>query len=225
MQLKWLSKLEFKSANYIDGLYLIQTHKLATIYDKPVFVGCAILELSKVRMYNFHYNTIENNFKNNYDLIYSDTDSLVYFIRHKSFYKWMSENPEEFDLSNSTGKYKKEENNGVLGKMKNETGNKVIIEFLALSPKSYCYKYAEKEVKKAKGVSLSVSEKTMEFNDYHRVLNSNNSQTRPIYGIRSFNQQLFTTCEDKVVSNSFYDKLKMLDSINCEPFGYVSNPI
>ncbi len=137
----------------------------------------------------------------------------------------MSENSEEFDLSNLSGKFKKEENNGVLGKMKNETGSKVITEFLALSPKSYCYRYAEKEVKKAKGVSLSVSEKTMEFNDYHRVLNSNNSQTRPIYGIRSFNQQLFTTCEDKVVLNSFYDKLKMLDAINCEPFGYVSNPI
>ncbi len=96
--IKWLSKLEFKSANYIDGLYLIQTHKLATIYDKPVYVGCAILELSKVRMYNFHYNTIGNNFKNNYDLIYSDTDSLVYYIRHKNFYKWLWENSAEFDL-------------------------------------------------------------------------------------------------------------------------------
>ena len=43
--------------------------------------------------------------------------------------------------------------------MKNETGSKVITEFLALSPKSYAYKYAEKETKKAKGVALSVSEK------------------------------------------------------------------
>ena len=110
-------------------------------------------------MYNFHYNTIENNFKNNYDLIYSDTDSLVYYIRHKNFYKWLFENSEEFDLSNLTGKFKKEENNGVLGKMKNETGNKVITEFLALSPKSYAYKYCGKETKKAKGVALAVSEK------------------------------------------------------------------
>ena len=107
--------------------------------------------------------------------------------------------------------------------MKNETGSKVITEFLALSPKNYPYKYAEKETKKAKGVSLSVSEKTMDFEDYHRVLESNNSQTRPIYGIRSFNQQLFTTCEDKVVLSSFYDKMKMLTSIDCEPFGF--NPI
>ena len=110
-------------------------------------------------MYNFHCNTLENNFKNNYDLIYSDTDSLVYFITHKSFHQWMSENSAEFGLSNLIGKFKKEENNGVLGNMKNETGSKVIIEFLALSPKSYAYEYCGKEAKKATGVSLSVSEK------------------------------------------------------------------
>ena len=34
--IKWFSKIEFKAANYIDGLYLIQTHKTATMYDKPV---------------------------------------------------------------------------------------------------------------------------------------------------------------------------------------------
>ena len=89
-----------------------------------------------------------------------------------------------------------------------------------MSPKSYAYKYCEKEVKKAKGVSLSVSEKTMEFADYKRVMETNRSQTRTIYGIRSFSQKLFTTCEDKIVLNSFYDKLNMINSIDCEPFGF-----
>ena len=83
--------------------------------------------------------------------------------------------------------------------MKNEVGEKIITEFVSLSPKSYAYKYCETEVKKAKGVSLAISDKTMDFNDYKRVLDSNNSQTRKIYGIRSFNQQLFTFVEDKVV--------------------------
>ena len=100
-------------------------------------------------------------------------------------------------------------------------GEKIITEFVALSPKSYAYKYCEKEVKTARGVSLSVSEKTMDFNDYKRVLDSNKSQTRKITGIRSFNQQIFTHVEDKVVLNSFYDKMKMVDSINCLPFGFV----
>ena len=108
----------------------------------------------------------------------------------------------------------------MLGKFKSEVGSKIITEFLALSPKSYSYKYCNEEIKKAKGVSLSVSDKTMEFADYRRVLDSNQSQTRTIYGIRSFNQQLYTTCEDKVVLTSFYDKMVMIDSVNCVPFGY-----
>ena len=119
-----------------------------------------------------------------------------------------------------TGKFKSDENKNVLGKFKSEVGSKIITEFLALSPKSYSYKYCAKEVKKAKGVSLSVSDKTMDFADYRRVLDSNQSQTRTIYGIRSFNQQLYTTCSDKVVLTSFYDKFKMIDSVNCVPFGY-----
>jgi hypothetical protein len=221
--IKWFSTPQFKNANFIDGLYLIQTHKTEVLYDKPVYVGCSILDVSKVRMMDFHYNTIHENFKGNYDLLYSDTDSLIYQIKSPNFLKWMKDHEEEFDLSNLTGKWKSTKNESVLGKMKNEVGDKIITEFVALSPKSYAYKYCEKEVKKAKGVSLTVSEKTMDFNDYKRVLDSNKSQTRKITGIRSFNQQMFTHVEDKVVLNSFYDKMKMVDSINCLPFGFVES--
>ena len=45
--IKWFSKIESKHANFIDGLYLIQTHKTATMYDKPFYVGCSILDVSK----------------------------------------------------------------------------------------------------------------------------------------------------------------------------------
>ena len=78
--IKWFSKIEFKHANYIDGLYLIQTHKTATVYDEPVYVGCAILDISKERMLDFHYSTIYKHFNGSYDLLYSDTDSLFYQI-------------------------------------------------------------------------------------------------------------------------------------------------
>ena len=57
---KWFSKLEFKRANYVDGLYLIQTHKIQILYDKPMYIGCRILDLSKARMLDFHYNAIIN---------------------------------------------------------------------------------------------------------------------------------------------------------------------
>ena len=220
--IKWFSKLEFKDATYTDGLYLVQTHKTSIVYDKPIYVGCSILDLSKLRMLDFHYNTIEKNFQSKYNLLYSDTDSLAYQVEHKNLHKWMKANGNEFDLSNMSGEYKDEANSNVLGKMKSEVGSKIITEFCALSPKSYCYKYCEKEVKKAKGVSLYVSEKTMAFCDYEGVMSGSGYQTRDIYGIRSFNQQLFTTLTNKVVLNAFYDKMKFIDARTCEPFGYIT---
>ena len=111
------------------------------------------------------------------------------------------------------GKFRSDRNTNVLGKFKSEVGSKIITEFVALSPKSYSCKYCSKEVKKCKGVGLAVSDKTIEFSDFKRVLDSNKSQTRTIYGIRSLLE---------VVLTSFYDKFKTIDSINCESFGCIS---
>ncbi len=57
--IKLFSKIVVKHANFIDGLYLIQTHKNRVLCDKPVYVGRAVLDLSKERMLDLHYNTIE----------------------------------------------------------------------------------------------------------------------------------------------------------------------
>ena len=102
------SKIEFKHANFVDGLYLIQTHKTATLYDKPVYVGCAILDVSKLRMLDFHYGTMEKHHKGKYDLLYSDTDSLVYHVKNKNLNKWFFDNQDEFDLSEMERKHRSE---------------------------------------------------------------------------------------------------------------------
>lgn len=224
--IKWFSRIDFKDATYIDGLYLIQTHKTRLVYDKPVQVGCAILDISKVRMMDFHYGTVHKHFEGKYDLIYSDTDSLVYHIKHPDLYEWMAQNPDEFDLSNMV-KHKSNANYNVLGKMKSEVGENVLVEFLALNPKCYSYKYLVegkvKESKRAKGISMPVVDKTIKFDDYREVMSTEESQTRKIHGIRSFNQQLFTVMEDKVALTPFYDKMRLLDEVNTEPYGYNSN--
>ena len=46
-------------------------------------------------------------------------------------------------------------------------------------------------------------------------METNETQTRPIYGTRSSDQQLLTTFENKVVLKSFYEKMVLVDSINC----------
>jgi hypothetical protein len=62
----------------------------------------SILDLSKTLMYNFHYNTIMPKYKNDYDrvkLLFTDTDSLCYYIQTEDIYKDMVSNKEAYDLS------------------------------------------------------------------------------------------------------------------------------
>jgi hypothetical protein len=100
--IKWFSKVNFKKNTHANGLYLIETYQERRVYDKPVYVGCAILDLSKLKMLEFHYDVIDKQFGNKAKLIYSDTDSFIYEIEHEDIYKWQKDNENEwFDLSDS----------------------------------------------------------------------------------------------------------------------------
>ncbi len=64
---KWFSKLVFKSDAFNGGLYLTQTPETATIYDRPVYVGCSFLAIRKVRTLDFHCNEIHKQTDGAYD--------------------------------------------------------------------------------------------------------------------------------------------------------------
>ena len=131
-----------KNSRRIDGLHLIETFKREVIYYKPSFIGTNILDLSKLHTMKFHDEVLHTNLEGNYNLIYIDTDSLVYDIMHHDIYEWISQHREHFDLSDSKrADLQDDTNKKVSGKFKDETSSIVINEFLALSPKSYTYKY------------------------------------------------------------------------------------
>ena len=94
-------------------------------------------------MMDFHYNVIEEQYKGQYELIYSDTDSFVY--RFKCSDVWddiVCPNKNWFGLSRTKRLYLKDTaNEGVMGKFTDELSGSIFTEFLALSPKVYSYKY------------------------------------------------------------------------------------
>jgi hypothetical protein len=108
-----------------------------------------------------------------------------------------------------------------LGCFKDELNGMVMREFLGFNPKYYAFKYKNIEKKKAKGVSKAVVDKLITFNDYKNTLETNKPPIREVVSIRSFNQQLFTYKQEQIALTSFYDKMKMIDTINCEPYGYI----
>ena len=132
--------------------------KKTTLYlNKPVYLGMSILALSKSLMYDFHYNYIKTKYGNKAKLLFTDTDSLVYQIKTKDFYKDINPDIEKrFDTSdyptNHPSGIKTELNSKVLGMFKDEAGGKQIVEFVGLRAKLYSYKMLDgSEDKECKG--------------------------------------------------------------------------
>ena len=59
-----------------------------------------ILELSKILIYEFHYDYVKNKYGNNSRLLFRDTDCLMYEIKTEHVYEDFSNNKEIFDFSN-----------------------------------------------------------------------------------------------------------------------------
>ena len=73
--------------------------KTKVILDKPIFVGAAILDLSKIHMFKFHYGYVKEKWEK-VQVLYSDTDSLILEIETDDFFADTAEDVEKwFDTS------------------------------------------------------------------------------------------------------------------------------
>jgi len=131
-----------------ENLVAIHMKRIELYYNKPVHLGMCILDLSKNLMFDFHYNYIKHKYGDKAQLLYTDTDSLIYDIETDDVYADISDDVEaKFDTSEFSpnhpsgipvGKNKK-----VVGVMKDEPCGKTITEFVGLRPKLYSYKVDE----------------------------------------------------------------------------------
>ena len=78
--LKTLMKPNFKSGVLFgENLMGCEMGKIKVVMNKPVYLGQAILDLSKIVMHEFHYDYMKRKYDSEkLQLCYMDTDSLVY---------------------------------------------------------------------------------------------------------------------------------------------------
>ena len=204
----------FDRATIFDkNLVAIHLKKTEVYFNKPVYVGQVILDLSKLLMFNFHYNYIQRKYSyKRAKLLFTDTDSFIYEIETDDFYDDIRDDiRDKFDTSDYppnhesgilTGVNKK-----VIGMFKDEVAGKQITNFVGLRPKLYSFKVEDSNAtKKCKGIKKNVVKKQIEFEDYVRCLFSGEKQMRSMKIIRSENHDIYSKEINKIALSSEDDK-------------------
>ena len=224
---KLISKPNLKHwTRFDENLIAVHLKRIKLTFNKPVYCGMAILDISKTLIYDFHYKYIAPKFGEKQKLLFTDTDSLCYEIETEEFFKDIADDVDAmFDTSN----FPKDHVSGIQGKnktfpgmMKDEAGGKIIEEFVGLRAKLYSYKMFEgKEEKKCKGIKKAVIKKNISHRDYKHCLLNTIPQMRQMNVIRSHGHEIFSETVNKIALSADDDKRIILDDkISTLAFGH-----
>ena len=215
---KLTTRPNFDRATIFDSnLIAVHMKKTEVYFNKPVYVGQAILDLSKTLMFDFHYEYIREKYKDAAELLFTDTDSLLYLIHTDDFYKDISQDiVTKFDTSDYppnhpsgilTGVTKK-----VIGMFKDEVAGRQTTHFVGLRPKLYSFKVEDGSLaKKCKGVKKNVVKQEITFDDYVKCLFSGEKQMTSMNIIKSENHDIYSKKVNKIALSNEDDKRTVLE--------------
>ena len=150
--------------DWYSVLSVYKFDKEKTVFDKPFYLGFTVLELSKLLMYEFYYNTLEPHWQNKVQLHYMVTDSFVisFDSQLENLIEFLKQNKDDFDFSeldNAHQLYNPTNKKGI-GKMKIETSPVLVLDrFTALRSKSYSFSYNNVQKSKQKRIQNAPNEK------------------------------------------------------------------
>ena len=214
------------SKHFSENLMAIEMRKTKVVMNKPVYLGQAILDISKTLMYDFWYDYLKPKYGDKVKLCYMDTDNFIVHIETEDFYEDIASNVDKwFDTSAynednnrplPTGKNKK-----VIGKFKDEMNGKIMIENYNARAKTYAFKLDDdKETKRAKGTKKCVIKKDLTFENYKESVLKNKIIIRSQLRFKSDHHNVYTEEIDKIAISSNDDKrLQTFDGITTYPIG------
>ena len=215
---KICAKPSFKSFKiFNESLVAVHQAKTKLLLNRPIYVGASILDMSKILMYDFHYNYIKDKYDNRAKLLFTDTDSLCYEIETEDIYKDMLQDRHLFDTSDFDQDHflYSCENKKVLGKMKDECASSIVNEFVGLRSKMYSILSEgtnTSEKKTAKGIKRKVVEIKLRHCTYKSCLLDNKIEMCSMNQIRSYDHQLYSISMRKIGLSPYDDKRYVLDN-------------
>ena len=212
----WLSK----------DLLAIEMKKVKVNMNKPIYLGMPILDISKIRMYEFWYDYLKPKYKQNLQLCYMDTDTFIFNVKTEYWYKDISNDIlQRFDTSNIQINIpvKKGKNKKVLGVFKDELNGCRMKTFIGLRPKCYAYLQNNGKIgKRAKGVKRCVTKKNIKFSDSKNCLMNNKKIMRSQQVFKS-EIHVVSTVQMKKSALSNTDDKRFLDYDGVTTHTYGSN--
>lgn len=225
-----IASLNFENISiFTENLAAVQLKKTSVIYNKPIYVGFTVLDLSKYLMYEFYYDFMYKNFTQNFKLCYMDTDSFVFNIKTDDWYEFIKHNLDRFDTSNFNKNNQFNmplKNKAVLGLMKDECAGKILKEFIALRAKMYAMSFDDDCcVKKIKGIQKSVVQNSLTVDDYRKCLFDKIKQYREQTMFRSIKHNIYTLKQNKLALSYEDDKRFICDNnISTFAWGHYNVP-
>ena len=166
-----------------------------------------------------------------------DTDSFIIHIKTVDFYE---DNVDDVERWFDTSNYDKNDkrplpigiNKKVLGKLKDDLGGKIMIEFVALKAKTYSYliggyndeDYEKNNIinKKAKGTKKCIIKQELMFDPFKESLFDDKIMLKSQQRLRSDHHVVCTEEVNKIALSSNDDKrLQTSDRITIYPYGIV----
>ena len=216
--LKEVMKPNFKSGVLFgENLMGCEMGKIKVVMNKPVYLGQAILDLSKIVMYEFQYDYMKQKYPEGLTLCYMDKDSLIYDTETEDFYKDIAKDVKDRCDTSGYNPYRPLPvglNKKVIGLTKDELGGEIMTEFVTLRPKMYAYKTGSAESKKCKRIKKCVVKKTISFEDYKNCLFSGETSYRSQLMFRSSKHKVKTPEVNKLVLSRDDDKRITVNGIN-----------
>ena len=192
---------------------------------KPVYIGQAVLDHSKLEMYKLFYQTLKPcpMFKQ-VELVGGDTDSFQLTItvdKSHTLTNIFSQLQSKFDSSNYPTDHPLYSlaNKAKLGCFKDECAGQPIQEMVLLRPKMYSIKLRDTEIKRAKGISKSIVQK-MKHQLYKSTYRHKKLTRVDMTILRSQCHRVTTTTFSKRALSAWEDKRCWLSRNRSLPHGH-----